>query len=292
MKLVRAVLIGTLLINLFGCGENSTPGFVSGPEKNGQGVIYGDDSVREVTSEMLNLGSSFALVSRESWDLFKTSGETSFINEVYSTGEELVWRDQSHLAFCSGVLMSSDVVLTAGHCFDDLHTCENTVFVRNYRKDLPAAQMEAFECKGITHLRQDFSKGLDYAVVKLTQMVNVGAAQIDSVALREGAEVYSLGYPLGSPLKKADGKIRLAKADNGMMISELDVFEGNSGSPIYSKDRNKLVGILSSGENDFNESTFGEAPNGSSVRHCHDNECTGEFVMPIEKILADIKNQL
>ncbi|UXR65239.1 serine protease [Bdellovibrio bacteriovorus] len=292
MKLVRAVLMGTLLLNLFGCGGSSTPGSVSSPEKHGQGVIYGDDSVRDVSAEMLNLGSSFALVSRESWELFKESGETDFINEIYATGSELEWGEQSHLAFCSGVLMKSDVVLTAGHCITDEHTCENTVFVRNYRKNVPASEMEVFNCKKVSHRRHDFANGLDYAVVKLTETVNAAAAQPDMVALREGAEIYSLGYPLGSPLKKADGKIRSAYANNGMMISELDVFEGNSGSPIYSKDRNKLIGILSSGENDFNDPTFGDAPTDVSVRHCLENECLGEFITPIEKILADIENQL
>lgn len=255
-------------------------------------MIYGDDSVRDVSAEMLNLGSSFALVARDNWELFKETGEIESVSDIYGTGAELLWGDQSSLSYCSGVLISSDVVLTAGHCFANAHTCENTVFVRNYRKDVPVAEMEAFNCKAITHLRQDFSRGLDYAVVKLTHSASVAAAQPDVVIMAEGAEVYSLGYPLGSPLKKADGKIRSASANNGMMTSELDVFEGNSGSPIYSKDRNKLVGILSSGEDDFNDPTFGESPNDVSVRHCPENECTGEFVVPIEKILADIKNQL
>lgn len=290
MGIFRSVLIGTLILNLTGCGGISTPGVISGLERRGQGVIYGEDSVVDVSAHALNASSSFALVSRENWEAFKEIGEIDNVEDTFGIGvADLRWGQQISLAFCSGVLIASDQVLTAGHCFSDGKTCENTVLVRNYRKGVPVQEMEAFSCESIPYIRQDFVNGLDYAVVKVQGAGDAAVAQKQALALREGSEVYSLGYPLGSPLKKADGKIR-SGSDNGMIVATLDVFEGNSGSPIYSKEGNKLVGILSSGESDFNESNSGDVE--LSVRRCSEDECTGEFVVPIEKILADIKNQM
>lgn len=126
--------------------------------------------------------------------------------------------------------------------------------------------------------------GLDYALVRLESEVNIPPATIVKKAPKEGDDVYALGYPIGSPKKKADGKIRKVVSEPELYNSNLDVYQGNSGSPVFSSKTHELIGIISTGEADFQDL---DDPEEAKVKHCADDDCLGEIIVPIQKILAD-----
>ncbi|MFP2964427.1 trypsin-like serine peptidase, partial [Myxococcus sp. 1LA] len=80
-------------------------------------------------------------------------------------------------AFCSGVLIDDDLVLTAGQCIDTAATCANTRIVFNfYRTSVTGLQTvttaDIFSCHSIIARQRDVvnGRGLDYAIVRLDRV--------------------------------------------------------------------------------------------------------------------------
>lgn len=291
MRLCKPVLLGTLILNLFGCGGDFTPEALSRTSvKKSVGVIYGKDSVEEVVSVNTNSEASVALISLDKWRALQAGEKLDTVDEVYGTGDQLKWGAQESVAFCSGAVVAPDLILTAGHCFTEEHTCENTVFVMGYQeRSSVEVERRGVLCKEIVHMRDDFERGYDFALVRVAEVMKVQSVILKPTPVKVGESLYSIGYPLGSYKKKSRGLVREIREDSGMIVSNLDVFEGNSGSPVFSAATHELVGILSSGEADFEESQ--DASAAPKLRHCSDDSCTGEFIIPLEKIVADIPKQ-
>ena len=291
MNLWKAILSGTLIMNLVGCGGDSAPSaFVNTDGTLTQGVIYGEDSIQEVSTHTRNTRANVALVHADKWnDIMK--GEAIWtVDEVYGTGPQLAWSDQESKAFCSGTLIGPKLVLTAGHCFTEDHTCENTVFVFNDEQKMEGATTrKGWQCKLIVAQKNDFQGGLDYALVE----ISIPRDEVEPVVIAEtpavvGDSVYSIGYPLGSLKKTAQGKVRRVN-ETGSLETNLDVFVGNSGSPVFDSKTHELIGVLHGVEDDFQEQS---AEGGSvEIMKCAEDACKGEFVIPIQKILADIEKQ-
>ena len=95
--------------------------------------------------------------------------------------------------------------------------------------------------------------------------------------LSVGSELTVIGYPLGLPVKIAnEGTVR--GFGSGFLVTNLDTYEGNSGSAVLnseelSKGRLLVEGILVRGENDFEMTT----PCYLSKR-CPSYGCRGEDV--------------
>ncbi len=129
----------------------------------------------------------------------------------------------------------------------------------------------------------------------LTQQLNMDVAvfQVDrgfnrpvlewsrSSEATKGKMVYMIGYPMGIPQKVALNATIVDNSHTQYFYTSLDAFQGNSGSPVFDFATNKVIGILVSGELDYqwngscNESTLCRLP-----------YCKGEKVMRIEKVLS------
>lgn len=97
-------------------------------------------------------------------------------------------------------------------------------------------------------------------------------------APRPGRAVYTLGHPLGLPLKLATGGVVLS-ASNGAFRTSLDTFAGNSGSPIFDADSHALVGLVIEGQK--GQDDFEPAP----ARRCYvtnriDGPAEGQLSVP------------
>lgn len=164
------------------------------------------------------------------------------------------FREQPSVAECSASLISENMVLTAGHCISK-RECGKYAFVFNYKMTSANsiasefAPDDVFYCKDVIHNRN--SGQLDFAIVLLDRPVH-GHLPV-TLANRNaevGDSVFTLGYPSGLPMKYA-GPAPVSRQNRHYFTARLDSFTGNSGSPVFSENRQELVGILVRGEKDY-----------------------------------------
>lgn len=207
---------------------------------------------------------------------------------------------QVSAAFCSGTLVASDLVLTAGHCVaetggkgpkaanirfifgftaDNEHDPGKTQFDRAYI----FAGKEMVDGKFATRKKG----GEDWALVRLTSPVPERIAepvtQIRKGRVEDKTKIYVLGYPSGFPLKYAPEAAIVANDKPAYFVADLDTFSGNSGSGVYDERTNELVGILARGETDY---YMDERQKCLRAYRCSGEGCGGEDVTRIERVVG------
>ncbi|WP_413582711.1 trypsin-like serine peptidase [Bdellovibrio sp. HCB288] len=262
-------------------------------------VVYGKDSlsIPEKTSIsdsaefQNNVQSSIAMMYRS--DLTETPHGFELPNKTvrdsHNTCSKFTLSESLNPAQCSAVLVAPNLVLTAGHCVTmKKDTCADAVFVVGFNQDnMTALNEQVYFCKQVRVL-SFFEKGnlSDYALVELDRAVpDISPVKIKTSALNLNDSIYTLGYPLGTSKKYADGFIR--SFDRILAVSNLDVYGGNSGGPVFDKQTHELVGIVNSGETDLEETAEGcQMP-----KLCNDNECMGENILPMTFIMQSLKEK-
>jgi S1-C subfamily serine protease len=260
-------------------------------------VIYGEDSRRDLFEltqpELLMLSSSsVALVSASNMtslnsQFVKMQGPRLAANEHLCPGAR--FENQPVFARCSGVLIASNLVLTAGHCVDDLTQCRLTQFVFNAsvrsasQSEIIVPNSEIYSCAELVHTQHSYAPQAlaDFAIVRLDRPVwGHRTANFDqSPQLPFGKPVIAYGYPNGVPMKFIGGRVRANNPALPMFVTNLDSFDRTSGSPVFDYQSGKLEGIIVDGEDDF-------VPYGSCfrIKHCSDNGCRGESVTRISEV--------
>jgi len=180
--------------------------------------------------------------------------------------------EQMTAGWCSGTLVDSTHITTAGHCITDMNDCENFAFVFNYYitgydGNTPIYQTittdDVYSCvaydRELTFGLFSFQESLDWAYVTLDREVlpetgHVPADVDTNVAPRqEGEGVVIIGSGSGLPMKIDNGgsvdNTRANRLD--YFTASTDSFGGNSGSGVFNADGSKMIGILVRGEVDY-----------------------------------------
>jgi hypothetical protein len=198
-------------------------------------------------------------------------------------------------SFCSGVLVGEDVVATAGHCIAEVaHTSSavplrETRFVFGYTANDPQDPGRTlFDKQQIFSARElidgkYLANGEDWALVRLDRTVPREIAEpvkkIRKTRIEDGTPIFVIGYPNGLPLKYAsDAAVRRNDSET-FFVANVDTFEGNSGSGIFSTATNELVGILTGGATDYHRSMTALC---NEAYLCPRQGCGGETVTRIE----------
>lgn len=279
------VFLGIYTSLMAGCGGAATTSdfFLKENDTATAGVIYGENNISEAKPSQSNSAVSVALMKKEDFLTLKNHQEGYRVSDFISQEDVLSWSEQPISAFCSGVLISEDQILTAGHCFNEGVTCADVVIAFNYELE-SGKELSGVACKKVQHVKDSLNEqGLDYALIQLEHKVDIVPAKSAEKELKAGSAIYALGYPLGAFKKKTEGQVIEL---NKIYRTDLDLFSGNSGSPVFSAETHELVGIVSGGEDDFEESSQESGP--ARIKRCQIESCKGEFITPIQKILADM----
>ena len=200
----------------------------------------------------------------------------SIFGRAYNLCEGQRYDKQYMGAFCSGSLVGEDLVLTAAHCVKTEEACQDTKLVFGFKVseegqpgiyDIPSA--DVYSCSKIEAKfyhktdtatgQQGQNAGSDYAVIRLDRKVkNHKPLPVNyGNQMKNGEEIFVIGYPAGIPLKVADGAKIRSNDISSYYSTDLDTFGGNSGSPVFNAKNNLIEGILVRGGTDFVRTTEG-----------------------------------
>ncbi|HVC08433.1 MAG TPA: serine protease [Elusimicrobiota bacterium] len=229
-----------------------------------QPMIYGRDDRHDLYQVQARLqalaGSAPALFYKE--DVAIKGGTAYLKNGVYGKDYKLESRERFYSepdgAFCSGALISPDVVATAGHCVTSAKDCRDTEFVFGFSLSRPDSSLssvpasEVYGCAGLI-ARKYTDNGQDWSLVRLDRPVpNHPPLALDKDAHpRVGEPLFMIGYPSGLPAKVSENARIVSLSTSGYFSADLDDAAGNSGSPVFDARTDLVEGFLVRGEPDF-----------------------------------------
>ncbi len=216
-----------------------------------------DEGLRDLTAEsIVALIRPGNLDESDSTDIRITAGS---VGESRNFCEGERFYDDPRAANCSGTLIDDDLVLTAGHCVDDLADCRNYRYVFGYYYTAEGelgtmTSDDVYRCDELVVRRN--SGGIDYAVVRLDRRVTgrraPAAVHLVDEAIPDDAPVTIIGFGSGMPAKIDNGG-RVVDPRGGTLDyfnATVDAFGGNSGSGVFNASR-EVVGILVRGATDY-----------------------------------------
>ena len=244
-------------------------------------VIYGDDDRRDFIEmnafEKRMAAGVAAMVSNRNLQGYRIQGPTkteiryffkqAWTNEDYGVCKDERFSQEILASKCTGFLVQPDVLVTAGHCVQNAKDCDSHKWVFDYKNTHSGKNVYSFtedqvySCSAVVST-EEFSNIYDIpgltgnAVILLDRPVVGAENRVLEMNLKQnqklGEMVSIIGHPQGMPVKTG-GTNKIEKVSENYFISFLDVFGGNSGSPVF--DQNGVVqGVLTGGEaNEFVE---------------------------------------
>jgi V8-like Glu-specific endopeptidase len=210
------------------------------------------------------------------------------------TGE--LFASQIAPGFCTGFLVSDDILVTAGHCLEKT-ACADTRIIFGYRMASSNSMAtltvdDVFKC---TEVIAQVTPGpdnqsLDYAIIKLDRPSSrAGLAYATDDQLEAQDQVAVLGYPSGLPMKIAsDAFVMSNTASDPFFVANLDTFGSNSGSPVINTDTYQVEGILVRGMTDY---ILSDDRACVQVNHCPESggaNCSGENATKVAMLAEQI----
>ncbi len=288
-------------------------------------VIYGEDhraDLYQVTdNSLIRLADSTVGFVKNSNMETLPSGQIRLKTKSYAKEYQLCtdepFYDQKTAAFCSGSLVGPALILTAGHCIDDLYDCQHSSVVFGFAMKGPGQLQDVLDAREVYKCKEIVGRVLqggaeDWAVIRLDRKVEghtpleINREQGSTEPLTVGTELVMIGHPAGLPEKIAGGaSVRSLKT--GFFIANTDSYGGNSGSPVFNARTHKIEGILVRGETDYiaqnieglltqtsstitseDDEDFEPAARCYRSYRCTDTGCRGEDVTFVQKAMGAI----
>jgi V8-like Glu-specific endopeptidase len=202
---------------------------------------------------------------------------TAFVNAHQSPAGQIQWNDNlgtiytnpgnvSGVRWCSGTMISSDLFLAAGHCFDQTgggwtrpkdnstgttispaEIATNMHVNFNYQVD-PAGNLRPVQSFDILELVEYRLGGLDFAIVRLDGNPgdSFGITQVSTTDAAVGDMLCIIGHPAGTPKRIEAGPCSSFSGDR-IQYDDIDTLGGNSGSGILRASDGRIVGVHTNG---------------------------------------------
>lgn len=231
-------------------------------------TIYGPDQRREAIdlkdTRFLYLNSIAAVVQKN----LKNSRHWVTYGERYGLCEEVKFSHQKSIASCTAFLINTNTLMTADHCvLNSEKFCDDFNLVFDYYLEegkLKVSPQEIYQCNRVSILKDQI------ALIHLTRNVSEGRIPIKlpevKSDLKKSSKILVLGFPGGLPMKVSTGNIQSISSDT--IVTNVDTFVNNSGSPAFSIKSGELIGVLIKGGKDFEQ---------DDQRLCHlENVCASQ----------------
>jgi len=248
-------------------------------------VIYGKDDRLDVhdveNAELVRAAESTVALVTQSGLVNNPDGTVRLKSQSFGSEFGLCsdepFIDQPAPAWCSGFLVGTDLVASAGHCINS-DDCGDTAFVFGFRmldKDTPVLEFDPSQiyfCREVV-ARVELADGADWSLIRLDREVPdhppLRIRRSGKIPNRQDLVV--IGYPAGLPVKITGGARVRDNTIDSFFVSNLDTYGGNSGSAVLNATNLTVEGILVRGETDF-------VPAGDCQRSniCPDDGCSGE----------------
>lgn len=167
--------------------------------------------------------------------------------------------NQPTASYCTGFMVGSDLIVTAGHCYNSYDLSATRFVFGFYMVDetTPRLSFLADEVyQGVEIVSSVSSGSTDHCLVRVNRAITAPGAHPFKLrregTIQPGEYVGVIGHPSGLPLKLAFGNTYVrSSTDPGYFVANLDTYGGNSGSPVINASTGILEGILVRGETDF-----------------------------------------
>lgn len=316
---VNNKLLSAEIERIFNGDDRSDPVRIPLPSPQDSSSSIVNHSFRE---RVKNIGSKsiVALVHKKnlykqsdnSWKLNSLSyGEYHNLCRNVENAEAAKYWNEPSAAFCTGFLINSNTVLTAGHCLikkkngGNGHPPDEFYVIIGYERingvpRLKYKKTEVIEVDALSVVNR-FRSGKDYAILRLKDAVgDYKPLQITHTKkIDNNQKVYTLGYPGGLPITYAGlASIRRNSAQD-YFKTDLDSFAGNSGSPVINAETHIVEGILIEGFKDFKpyKDVFPTANDNDCMvpircRVAKRRGCSGQKVLRSSVFFEDIKSSI
>jgi len=195
---------------------------------------------------------------------------------------------------CTGFLVREDVIATAGHCAGEKNVTELRIVFgfKMLGLSTPVTWIPNENIyKGLKIIHRVYDpkgSGSDWALIKLDRKVEEHPlVKLSEKAIYLNQPVYILGHPCGLPLKYASGA-QVRDITDTCFAADLNVYCGNSGSPVFDSKTHEVIGIVVRGDSqDFRWTGKGWLsiiyPNPDM--HSKEPQCTrvSEFIKYVDK---------
>jgi V8-like Glu-specific endopeptidase len=257
-------------------------------------VLYGEDNrvaYKDLSANdenLIKLGhsvlaqvSSYKVISEDEKSMLFSAKS---ISDSFNMCVDESFSEEPSLSNCSGFLVGTDLLMTAGHCIKETSDCQKNFWILDFDNDvnfdkskssISIEKEKIFSCSKI--LAWSNTNNSDFALIKLNKKIRdrhiFRMHRLSQVKKEDTLLV--IGHPLGMPKMLAmNAFVRENYLPNQFKITA-DTFSGNSGSPVINFNTLSVEGILIKGENDF-KMDIDSSCNRTLI--CNETECRGETV--------------
>ena len=227
-------------------------------------AIFGEDNRLEpFEANDIEFKSSRSVAGRFSLDHLISTGN-NYVLQRPTLGKikcpNIRYAEQMVGPTCSGFLIKPDVLVTAGHCMNIETKCSENVWVfgfelkqkgdHSYKSILGS---NVYRCTKILSQKYALFGDIDYAIIQLDRPVVDRSPLVMDFETNPliNSKTFIAGYPSGLPLKITNSGIVQKNDSSYAFDTDLDIFQGNSGSPVFDSLTGKVLGITSHGHEDY-----------------------------------------
>jgi len=266
--LIRYLLFLLVVINCFFSCNGCNKFEISPIEKEKIELVYGLDDRKEVSQtpaihkELLD--NIVLIASKRNFQIDNNGNYyidyntlDSRLKTVHKLCPNERFSNQNVVGFGTGICVGSDLILTASHVIPQDKFSQYVYifeFYDNFETNRIVFPKEnAYTTKNVLFSRKDSpTEDFDLALIQLDRLVpskRISKVNFD-FDFKISQSVFVLGHPNGIAMKYADNA-EIKYFNKNIFKANLDVFGGNSGSPIFNVN-NEVIGILSTAPGDYN----------------------------------------